>query len=386
MKKLRVLVFSATFGNGHLRAAEAIIEGIRIKQPSAEIIHLDFGDFLNKRVNSMVKNVYLEIIKRTPKLWGRLYYKTSKVQPRSIMQRFLNQFGRSDFLNYIHVFEPDLIVCTYPTVSSTLGELRLEEIIQVPLITVITDFTAHSLWVHPGVDRYIVACREVKEILISWGIEAQRIHVTGIPISPKFEGDFDRQHIIHKLGLDAKLPIFLVMGEAYGGLKNTKRICKKLADSIVPVQSIVVCGNNAKLFHSLAEVSAQSTNPMVRLGFVHNVEELMAVSKLIITKAGGLTVSEALTKHLPLVIFKPIPGQEDGNAQFVQRIGAGHVADSTEELEQLLDHLLSHPEDIEKMRERAAAALPGRSTERAVEDMLQLAAQLREKNRKSVNF
>lgn len=382
MKKLRVLVFSATFGNGHLRAAEAVIEGIRLKQPSAEIIHLDFGDFLNKRVNAMVKNVYLEIIKRTPKLWGRLYYKTSRVQPRSMIQRFLNQLGRNDFLSYIHVFEPDLIVCTYPTVSSILAELRLEGILDVPLITVITDFTAHSLWVHPGVDRYIAACAEVKEILVSWGIDPQRIYVTGIPISPRFEGDFDHQHIVWKLGLDPALPIFLVMGGAYGGLKSTKRICKKLADSIVPVQSIVVCGKNLKLFHSLEEVSAKAVNPIVRLGFVHNVEELMAVSKLIITKAGGLTVSEALTRHLPLVIFKPIPGQEDGNAQFVQRIGAGHIAGSEEELEQLLDHLLSHPEDIEKMRERAAAALPGRSTERAVEDMLQLAVQLRKKKQK----
>ncbi len=382
LKQLRVLVFSATFGNGHLRAAEAVIEGIRIKEPSAEIIHLDFGDFLNKRVNSMVKNVYLEMIKRTPKLWGRLYYKTSKVQPRSMMQRFLNQLGRNDFLKYIHVFEPDLIVCTYPTVSSILAELRLEEILHVPLITVITDFTAHSHWVHPGVDRYMVACAEVKEILVSWGINTQRIHVTGIPISPRFEGDLDRQQIIYELGLDPELPIFLVMGGAYGGLKSTKRICKKLADSLVPVQSIIVCGKNAKLYHSLEEVSARGDNPIVRLGYVHNLEELMAVSKLIITKAGGLTVSEALTKHLPLVIFKPIPGQEDGNAQFVQRIGAGHVAGSEEELELLLSHLLSHPEDIEKMRERAAAALPGRSTERAVEDMLQLAVHLRRRKQK----
>ena len=382
MKQLRVLVFSATFGNGHLRAAEAVIEGIRIKEPSAEIIHLDFGDFLNKRVNSMVKNVYLEMIKRTPKLWGRLYYKTSKVQPRSMMQRFLNQLGRNDFLKYIHVFEPDLIVCTYPTVSSILAELRLEGILHVPLITVITDFTAHSHWVHPGVDRYMVACDEVKEILVSWGINAQRIHVTGIPISPRFEGDLDRQQIIYELGLDPELPIFLVMGGAYGGLKSTKRICKRLADSLVPVQSIIVCGKNAKLYHSLEEVSVRAGNPMVRLGYVHNVEELMAVSKLIITKAGGLTVSEALTKHLPLVIFKPIPGQEDGNAQFVQRIGAGHIAGSEEELELLLNHLLNHPEDIEKMRERAAEALPGRSTERAVEDMLQLAAHLRKRKQK----
>ena len=120
---------------------------------------------------------------------------------------------------------------------------------------------------------------------------------------------------------------------------------------------------------------AQGRNLMLRYEFVNNVEELMMVSDLIITKAGGLTVSEALTMHLPLIIYKPIPGQEEENAHFVQRIGAGSVAGNEEELGQLLNRLLRHPEDIEKMRKRSAVALPGRSTERAVEVLLELASQ-----------
>ncbi|MDR3601197.1 MAG: glycosyltransferase [Desulfosporosinus sp.] len=377
MKQLRILVFSATFGNGHFRAAEAVIEGIRNKEPFAKIIHLDFGDFLSRRFNTMAKNVYIEMIKHTPNLWGKFYYKTAKLQPESMIQCFLNKLGRSDFLKYIQEFEPDLIVCTYPTVSSILAQLRREQILQVPVITVITDYTVHSHWVHPGVDRYMVACEEVKESLVSWGIKAQCILVTGIPISPKFEREMDRGHIISKLALNPDLPTFLVMGGAYGDLVSTKRICNKLADSLVPVQAIIVCGKNKKLYRSLKKVVERSLNPMVRLGYVHNVEELMAVSDLIITKAGGLTVSEALTKHLPLVIYKAIPGQEEANAKFVQRIGAGYVAGTEEELECLLSRLLSNPKEIETMREKAAVAIPGHSTERAVENMLQLTMHLK---------
>lgn len=377
MKQLRVLIFSAAFGNGHLRAAEAVIEGILIKHPSAKIIHLDFGDFLDQRINTIIKNVYSEIIKYIPKFWGRLYYKTAKVQPRSKSQHFLSQLGRSKFLNYIQVFKPDFIVCTYPTVSSILAQLRVEQLLQVPVVTIITDYTVHSHWVHQGVDGYVVACTEVMESLVSWGIKAQRVHVTGIPVSLKFEGKMDRGQIITKLGLKSDLPIFLVMGGSYGVLKSAKRIFKKLADSLVPVQAIIVCGKNKKLYLSLGEVIAQGRNPMIRYEFVDNVEELMSVSDLIITKAGGLTVSEALTKHLPLVIYKPIPGQEEENAHFVQRIGAGCIAGNEEELEQLLNRCLRHPEDIEKMRRKAAVALPGHSTERAVEDMLQLVSHLK---------
>ena len=380
MKQLRILVFSAAFGNGHFRAAEAIIEGIRLKEPLAEIIHLDFGDFLSKRLNTMAKSIYMEMIRYTPRLWGQFYKKTAKLHPKSIMQRFLNQLGRSDFLKYIQAFEPDLIVCTYPTVSSILAQLRLERILHVPVITVITDYAVHSLWVHTGVDRYMVACQEVKESLVFWGIETHRVHVTGIPVSPKFELEMDRGQIISKLGLNPDLPTFLVMGGVYEG-EIVKRISKQLADSLVPVQAIIVCGKNEKLYHSLELVSVQARNLIVRLGYVHNVEELMEVSDLIITKAGGLTVSEALTKHLPLIIFKPIPGQEVENAQFVQRLGAGQVAGTEEELEQLLNRCLSYPEDVEGMQEKAAIALPGRSTERAVGDLIQLALDLRLKQK-----
>lgn len=372
MKQLRVLVFSAAFGNGHLRAAEAVIEGILIKHPSAKIIHLDFGDFLNQRINTVIKYVYSEIIKYIPKFWGRVYYKTAKVQLRAKSQHFLSKLGRNEFLNYIQEFKPDFIVCTYPTVASILAQLRLEQLLQVPVITVITDYTVHSHWIHQGVDAYIVACTEVKERLESWGIKAQRVHVTGIPVSLKFEQEMDRGHIISKLGLKPDLPIFLVMGGSYGVLKSAKRICKKLADSLIPVQTMIVCGKNKKLYYSLEEVIAQGRNCVKRFEFVDNVEELMSVSALIITKAGGLTVSEALTKHLPLVIYKPIPGQEEENAHFVQRIGAGCVAGNEEELAQLLNRFLQHPEDIEAMRRKAAVALAGHSTERAVETMLQL--------------
>ena len=376
MKQLRILVFSAAFGNGHLRAAEAVIEGIRIKEPLAIVTHLDFGDFLSKRFNSVVKKLYFELVKHSPKLWGKFYYQTSKLQPNSRIQRFLNQLGRTDFLQYIQEFEPDLIVCTYPTISSILAQLRLEHILQVPVITVITDYTVHSHWVHLGVDRYIVACEDVKEMLVTGGILASKIDVTGIPVSPKFEETIDPKPIISELGLKPDLLTFLVMG-AHGSLESTKKICMKLANSLVPVQLIIVCGNNRKLYRSLQDVIESARNPLARLRFVDNLEDLMSVSDLIITKAGGLTVTEALTRHLPLVIFKPIPGQEEENAHFLQRIGAGNVADTEEKLAELLEFFLSSPKEIVKMREKAATALPGHSAERAVEKMLELRINLR---------
>ena len=372
MTKLRVLIFSATFGAGHVRAAEAIFEAIRAKEPSAEITHLDFGEFLNKTFNTVIKSTYIELIKHTPKLWGKFYYRTSKISPHSVFQRFLNGLGRRGLLEYINSLQPDLIICTYPTVAGILAQLRLKQALDIPLVTVVTDYEIHSQWVHLGVDQYIVGCQEVCNGLESMGIEKSRIKVTGIPVSPKFEVSIDRHMIFRKFGLDKERLTLLVMGGAYGILGGAKWVSKIIAESGAPVQAIIVCGQDEKLFKSLDTIISEARNPILRLGYVRNVEELMTAADLIITKAGGLTVSEALTKRLPMVIFRPIPGQEEANAIFVEKIGAGLVADTGEELERILRTLISQPQGLTNMRLAAEKAVPGRSAERAVQHILKL--------------
>lgn len=372
MKDLRVLLFSATYGAGHVRAAEALIEAFQIKEPSAKIIHLDFGAFLGKTFNAVVKSAYLEMIKYTPRLWGKFYYRTARIPAHSAFQRFLNRLGRSEFLKCINSLQPDLIICTYPTVAGVLAQLRTEQLLTVPLVTVVTDYAVHSQWIHQGVDLYIVGSQDIYQGLTSRGISPYRIKVTGIPVNPKFENQLDRRKISVKLGLYPNLPTILIMGGAYGVLEDAKRLFNIIADTETPVQAIVVCGRDEKLYKSLESVIAKARNPVHRYGFVHNVEDLMTVSDLIITKAGGLTVSEALTKHLPLLIYKPIPGQEEENSIYIQKIGAGRAIDTEKRLEQTVNFFLQHPGEIEKMRRAAALAVPKRSAELAVENILQL--------------
>ena len=370
MKELRVLIFSATYGAGHVRAAEAVSEALHDLVPGVEVIHLDFGEFIGKTINKVIKNTYIEVIKHTPKLWGKFYYSTAKISPHSVFQRFLNGLGRREFLDYIHSVQPALIVCTYPTVAGVLSQLRLRNILDIPLVTVVTDYAVHSQWIHPGVDMYIVGCAEVAEGLVKRGINRDRVHITGIPVHPKFEKELDRDRIRADLGLKPEIPTVLVMGGAYGVLGGAKRLCRFLADYPGQVQSLVVCGQDDRLYKSLDPVVEGARNTMVHFGFVTNVEELMTAADIIVSKAGGLTVSEALTKRLPILVLQPIPGQEEENAVFLARHGAGRVADTEEELEQVLRDLLANPAELQKMRRAAAGVLPGRAAERAVQCML----------------
>lgn len=372
MQSLRVLIFSATFGAGHVRAAEAVQEALLTRTPQTEIIHLDFGEFISKTINKVVKNTYIDLIKYTPKLWGKFYYRTAKISSDSVVQRFINKLGRREFLNYILKLHPDVIICTYPTVAGILAELRLKKTLPVPVMTIVTDYTVHGQWIHQGVDVYIVGCQEARDHLVKHGIQPEKIKVTGIPVSPKFERPLDRGKILAKLGLKEGVATVLVMGGAYGVLGGVKQVLKFLGESRYPVQSIVVCGRDERLYKSLDQVVAEAGNLIVRFGFVTNVEELMTAADLIITKAGGLTVSESLTKGLPLIIYKPIPGQEAANAHFLMRIGAGKLAYTEEELETILADLLQNPKKLGLMRKAASAAIPRRAAERAVTEIEEL--------------
>jgi len=145
--------------------------------------------------------------------------------------------------------------------------------------------------------------------------------------------------------------------------------------SQVPLQVIVVCGKDNKLFRSLDSVVDEAQNPILRFEFVNNVNELMTAADIIITKAGGLTVTEALTKHLPMIIYKPIPGQEESNATFIHEIGAGRIARTDEEFVTILEELIHAPSELKRMSYASVRTFPEHSALRAVESILELANQ-----------
>lgn len=373
MRPLRVLVFSATYGAGHVKAAEALIAAIRSIDSSVEIIQEDAIALINKGLNSFLRSSYIEVIKHAPKIWGKFYYGTQKLAYDSLFQRFLNIFGRRQFVNYIKDLQPDVIVCTYPTVAGVLAQLRLKGELGIPVVTVVTDYTVHSQWIHFGVDCYIVGSPQVAMGLIDRGIEASRIQVSGIPVNPRFERESDKEERLSKLGLEKDRLTFLIMGGAFGVLGKAKWMSNLVTNVQAPVQAIIVCGKDRKLYRSLDSVVKEARNPIVRFDFVNNVDELMGTADVIISKAGGLTVSESLTKHLPMIIFKPIPGQEANNAKYIQEIGAGRIANTDQEFVSILNELVTNPQGIRKMSDAAAQAIPRHSAEKAVKVILELA-------------
>lgn len=376
MRPLRVLVFSATYGAGHIMAAEALIQALKVIKPSVEVIHEDFMGLYNNAVNRIIKSSYISMIKRVPKLWGAFYQSTKNLSHDSLFQRLINNIGRKQLTEYIDSLQPDLIICTYPTISGLLAQLRSIGELNIPLVTVITDYTTHCQWIHPNVDLYIVGSPQVRDGLVERGINPKAIQVTGIPVRPNFDRVLTPHEARQSLGIRNELFTFLIMGGAYGVLSDVKWMCQYIAAADAPVQGIVVCGKDRRLYHSLDSVLENARNPLIRFDFANNIDVLMAAADVIITKAGGLTVSEALTKHLPMIIFKPIPGQEKNNACYVEAIGAGKIAHTQQELKIIIEELIKNQQTIEQMRSSSMHAFPGHSAERAVTAILNLIYEL----------
>lgn len=355
MELQRMLILSASFGEGHRQAANAIKELFALKYPNMEIEVVDYIHSLSPKWNRFAQFVYIQGIKHIPKVYGYLYHQINRIPPNSRLHRRLNLIGmiigRKKLLEYIHQFKPQVVVHTFPTSAGAVSELKREENLNLPSVTVITDYTIHRQWIHENTDLYIVGSTEVRNQLLDEGIEARKIAVTGIPIRQDFFRPINHDQVRAEFQLDQRIPTVLVMGGAFGVSSHITDLCKILFHAKEEIQVLVVCGRNKRLYEHIKELAADAKNRALIFGYVNRMAELMSVSDVMFTKSGGLTTSEGIAVEVPMVFFKPIPGQEMANAQYLQRAGVAVITQNIEQLEMAFRNLLSNPGQLQRMKE-----------------------------------
>ena len=183
-------------------------------------------------------------------------------------------------------------------------------------------------------------------------MDPRSIKVFGIPIQSRFTKRLDKKALAQKFGLNPDLPVLLIMGggQGLGPIKNVVRSLRKLK---TPLQMIVLAGTNGRLLRWLKRHSQKLDKKIIVYEFVDNVDELMEVSTLIITKPGGMTTSEALAKGMPMVIINPLPGQEMRNTDFLLKSGIALRVDDTGDIGEEVELLLKSPEALAAMRQAA---------------------------------
>jgi len=352
----RIAILHATAGSGHKRAAESLAAALSQMQPSAIVREVDTLVFASGLYRGTYAASYNAMAARAPRLWGVLYHSWASAPVNKSTAPVRLALDRMNLRRLVRVVEsesPDAVICTHFLPIEALSPRRGGGRLRVPLYCVITDFAAHPFWAFPHVDRYFVASAELATELAGLGVPSERIEVTGIPVDPKFARTIGRAEARARLGLDLERPVVLVMGGG-GGVGPLAEVAVQLAALPPRPQVLVMCGMNRPLRAKIESLPEAKAGAIKALGFTRDVDVLFEACDLAVGKAGGLTCSEALAKGLPLVIFKPTPGQEVRNARYLEAAGAAFHADSEAEVEEIAGRLLVDPAARAQMRESAS--------------------------------
>lgn len=366
----KILILTGDLGDGHKQAARALVEAAGLYKPDVPVEVVDFMEWTHPRLHNFNKYCYLQWVKTFPSLYGYLFQKTRNDNSFSHLIKKVRLFGLGRMLKLLMEVRPTVVVSTFPSAAAAMSILKMNGLTDVPTVTVITDHTDHSYWIHPGTDRYIVGSEHVRRALHRFHVSGDRVTVTGIPVRPQFFQTYDRNTLRIRHDLDTAMPTVMVMGGGYGMIG--KEFVNLLLSDALPerMQFIIVCGHNTKLRLQLEE-DLRGCKHMIRLtGYVDYVHELMAVSDLLITKPGGLTTAEALSLELPMLLYKPLPGQEQDNVDYLLHAGVALLAESETDLADLLVHVFQNRQILHKIKTRARQNQRKTAALRAVNEIL----------------
>jgi len=328
VKKKIFYLFSDT-GGGHRSAATSLMRAVEELEgknaPVQEMVDVfaECSAFLN-----IFAKLYGPVIKYSPKMWGMLYYWLNDLKKLQSLEKIARPFIVKELAKLLQKRRPDVIVSVHPMLNHlTVAAMRQMGRV-VPMITVITDpVSIHAAWVYPEVDLIIVATEKARKSAIEYGAPPSKVRLIGLPIDPKFSRppSKEKSRLRSELGLFPKLFTVLMMGGGEGG-GNLFETAAALNNSKIPAQLIIVTGRNEKVKSRLEKAAPKFRMPMKVYGFTNEVPELMSASDIIITKAGPGSIAEALAKELPIIITSWLPGQEEGNVEFVVKEGLGVVA------------------------------------------------------------
>lgn len=354
MKK--ILIFYASYGGGHLSAANSIKDYLSNHYENIDVELIDCMKYINKPIEKITTTAYNEMAKKAPWAWGKIYSDSQKGPLAHITTRS-NQVFAIKLLRLLREKKPDLIISTHPFGSQMCSYLKRKGKITSKIATILTDFAPHDQWLVGSdyTDYFFVAHNKMKEYLISKNIPENKIFATGIPISNKFLETFNTSKILSSLGLkeNLKTVLFFAGGKFGLGKSRTLEIFNTLVNDFNNIQVIAISGKNKKMYEEFNQIVkiANKTNFIKVFEFVNNVPELMAVSDVVITKPGGLTTTESLVSGLPMIIINPIPGQEEENAQFLEHSNVGIWLKKQMNITETISNFLSDNKKLKQMKE-----------------------------------
>ncbi len=348
-----VLILTTSYGQGHLATARAIEEGLLAQ--SSEPIKIEIVDFtetISSLLNKTSKKMYEDTSKYAPLLYKFFFDSTDFPLPFIALNSINYYLSREKILNLFHSKNPDLIICNSPHWQYIASLAREKDFQDVPLVSVITDsITIHASWATGDSDYYIAPNTETAHSLQELGVKKDRIKVLGYPISLSFlDKSFNKGKFLQSVDLDSSKKIILSLVTGMRSSIASKTI-KQLQQKMPESQIVAITGRDQPLYEKLKT----NFGPTIRLiGWTDKISQYILASDLVITKAGGSTVMECLGAIKPVIICKIIPGQEEGNAEYITKHHLGIVALEPEMIAHATQRIINNSSGYRKSIKKVA--------------------------------
>ena len=353
---LKIIIAYATSGSGHRRAAEAISDYLKDNYPLINISLVNILDYTNFLFANSYPRIYYLLVAHLRFIWAIIYH-LSNFKYVSWFLKFISRLNCQRFINLLIKEKPDVILATHFLPAEVVAHLKQKDRLKTKLITVITDFDLHSLWIFENCDEYIVGSQLTCDRLASRGIKQDKIRVMGIPVDSGFSARY--QEDIKKENLRA----LLITGSF--GFSSIKKVVDLLYTEI---NLFVVCGHNQRLYDRLVSKCYAGVRVF---GFVEDMPSLMSQADIVITKPGGLTIAEALSMQKPLIFINSIPGQEKNNARILESFGCAIYAKNITSLKSIVIDLKTHPEKINLIKTNIKKFRKPNATEKICQNIIQ---------------
>lgn len=314
---MKILIIHASAGAGHQKAAEALFNVLK-KSPYYSPTLIDALDYTHPFYKYIYRNTYTFLITKIPWIW-QIMFSLLDVPFLQTLIRFFrrcqNHLNSRSLERFLIKEKFDWIISAHFFPNEVSAALKRKGNISSKIIGVITDYDVHRIWLAEGIDMYALACDWTKKKIKNLGIPEEKTMVTGIPIDEKFAILHDKQKLKQKLGIEDNIFTVLVATGSFG-----IGPIEAIIDSLKECQAIVICGHNKDLYGRLKK----KAKPYVKVnGLVNNMDEWMSISDIMITKPGGLSITEAMACQLPMIFFNAIPGQETNNIKVLKEYGIG---------------------------------------------------------------
>jgi processive 1,2-diacylglycerol beta-glucosyltransferase len=313
----RVLFLTAAVGGGHIAAAQAVGAALRGLDPSIESELVDSYQYAASVFSKVVADGYIGMVKTVPQLYRVIYDRAERAKEAGPFRKWLSGFTAANLRELIGGMKPAVVVCTHAFPCGVMAAYKQMYAPELPVVGVVTDFVVHPFWIYRNVDAYAVATPEMRATLIARGVRDDRIVVSGIPVDPRFgQRTASRAELRARLDLPPDRNVVLMMGGGLG-IGPLDVMMHALDELDEPVAGAIIIGKNRRIERRVLDVAERIAYPLRVRSFVDNVYDYMHASDVLVTKPGGLTSSEALAARLPMVLVKPLPGQEERNTRFL---------------------------------------------------------------------